>query len=135
TPPASEPGHELRRPGGREPLMSESAAARQRILLAEDCPSIRQNVRALLEREQFDVVGEAGDGGEAVRLTATLHPDVVVLDRAMPNVDGFQAAVEISRMTDRPHMILLTIHIAPHHVARGFAAGIRGFVTKQDAPE
>jgi DNA-binding NarL/FixJ family response regulator len=115
--------------------MSESSAARQRIVLAEDCPSVRRSVRALLEREQFEVVGEAGDGVEAVHLTAALQPDVVVLDRAMPNADGFQAAVEISRLAGRPHMILLTIHIAPHHVTRGVAVGIRGFVTKQDAPE
>ena len=108
---------------------------RARILLAEDCPAVRQSVKALLERDQDDVVGEAGNGDEAVRMALSLRPDVVVLDRAMPLVDGFQAARRISTSSNPPHLILLTIHLAPHHVAAGIAAGIRGFVSKQDAAD
>ena len=107
----------------------------RRILLAEDCPIVRDSVRALLERDHFTVVGEAVDGAEAVRLAAALRPDVVVLDRAMPGLNGFEAARAISRTCPHPHMILLTIHLAAHHVVIGMQSGIRGFVSKMDAAD
>ena len=106
-----------------------------RIVLADDCPAVRASVKALLARDQFDVVGEASDGCEAVRMAGSLHPDVVVLDRAMPHLDGFQAAHEIGRYEASPRMILLTIHLAAHHVMRGMQVGIRGFVSKRDAAD
>jgi two-component system, NarL family, invasion response regulator UvrY len=107
----------------------------RRILLAEDCPAVRQSVRALLEREGFDVVGEAADGEEAVRVAQALHPDVVLLDRVMPKLNGFEAAREIARRRRHPHLILLAIDVAAHHVVMGLRLGIRGFVSKSDAAD
>lgn len=115
--------------------MTPAPHGRRRVLLADDCPAVRQSVRTLLERDYFDVVGEAGDGCEAVRMAAALHPDIVVLDHAMPHAGGFQAAHEISRLSDHPCMILLTIHVAAHHVVQGMQVGIRGFVSKRDAAD
>jgi two-component system, NarL family, nitrate/nitrite response regulator NarL len=106
-----------------------------RIVLADDCPAILASVKALLVRDHFDVVGEALDGCEAVRMAAALHPDVVVLDRTMPHLNGFEAAHEISRSGASPRMILLTNHLAAHHVVRGLREGIRGFVSKRDAAD
>jgi two-component system response regulator EvgA len=105
----------------------------RRIVLADDCPAILASVKALLERDHFEVVGEASDGCEAVRMAGMLHPDVVVLDRAMPQLDGFEAAHEIGRNEPSPRMILLTNHLAAHHIVRGLREGIRGFVSKSDA--
>lgn len=113
--------------------MSRQQEEPRRIVLADDCAAVRQTVRTLLEREHMDVVGEAMDGNEAVRLVASLHPDVVVLDRSMPRMDGFEAAREISRADGHPPMILLTIQLAAHHIAMGLQAGILGFVVKKDA--
>jgi DNA-binding NarL/FixJ family response regulator len=107
----------------------------RRVVLAEDCATVRQTVKALLERGHMDVVGEAMDGDEAVRLVTLLHPDIVVLDREMPRMDGFEAAREISRADGHPPMILLTIQLAAHHIAMGLQAGIRGFVVKKDATD
>lgn len=104
-----------------------------RIVLADDCPAILASVKAILVRDHFDVVGEAADGCEAVRMAGTLHPDVVVLDRSMPHLDGFEAAHEIGCDQTPPRMILLTAHLAAHHVVRGLREGIRGFVSKSDA--
>jgi len=107
----------------------------RRIVLADDSPAVLASVKALLERDHFDIVGEASDGCEAVRMAQSLHPDVVVLDRAMPHLDGFAAAHEIGRSEASPRMILLTIHLEAHHVVRGMQEGIRGFVSKTDAAE
>ena len=114
---------------------SPKTSSPRRILLAEDCPAVRRSVKALLERNHFDVVGEAGDGGEAVEMAAKLRPDVVVLDRAMPRVDGFEAARLISRSIDHPPLILLTMEVAEHHIRRGMQVGIRGFVGKMEAAD
>ena len=104
-----------------------------RIVLADDCPAILASVKAMLVRDHFDVVGEASDGCEAVRMAGRLHPDVVVLDRAMPHLDGFEVAHEIGCDQTSPRVILLTAHLAAHHVVRGLREGIRGFVSKSDA--
>lgn len=104
-----------------------------RIVLADDCPAILASVKAMLERDHFDVVGEACDGCEAVRMAGRLHPDVVVLDLAMPRLNGFEAAHEIGRSEPSPRLILLTAHAAAHHVVRGLQEGILGFVAKVDA--
>jgi DNA-binding NarL/FixJ family response regulator len=111
------------------------AATPRRIVLADDCPAVRTSVKALLVRDHFDVVGEASDGCEAVQMARSLHPDVVVLDLAMPHLDGFEAAHEIGRSEASPRMILLTIHLAAHHIVRGMQVGIRGFVSKIDAAD
>ena len=72
-----------------------------RVLLADDHQIVRQGVRALLEREGFDVVGEAADGREAVRLAEHLRPDVAILDLAMPSLNGVNAAKEIFLVSPR----------------------------------
>jgi two-component system, NarL family, response regulator EvgA len=106
-----------------------------RILLAEDCPAVRATVKKLLERDHFDVVGEASNGREAVRMATSLRPDVIVLDRVMPHMGGFEAACQISRSGASPRMILLTTQLAAHHVVRGMQVGIHGFVAKRDAAD
>jgi DNA-binding NarL/FixJ family response regulator len=104
-----------------------------RILLADDAAVVRRSVKSLLEQEGFEVVGEAVDGEEAVRLAEALNPDVVILDLAMPGLNGLEAARGIHRMCPRIHLILLTAHPEEHHVAKAFWVGIRGYVLKSEA--
>lgn len=106
-----------------------------RILLADDAPVVRQGVRALLEREGFEIVGEATDGHEAVRLAQALHPDVAILDLSMPHLNGLDAAREIHQVCPRIHLIVLSVHTDEHLIVRAFWVGIRGYVVKARAAE
>ncbi len=103
------------------------------VLLADDHVVVRQGLRALLERAGFDVVGEAGDGQEAIRLAEELHPDVAVLDVAMPLLNGIDAARGITKASPHTKTVLLTMYAQGHNVLEGLHAGIRGVVVKSRA--
>jgi DNA-binding NarL/FixJ family response regulator len=104
-----------------------------RILLADDHVIVRQGFRALLEREGLEVVAEAANGHEAVRLAGELLPDVAVLDFAMPLLNGLDAAKEIRRCSPRTRTILLTVHSEDHYVLEAMRAGVHGYVVKTQA--
>jgi DNA-binding NarL/FixJ family response regulator len=106
-----------------------------RILLADDHLIVRQGIRAWIERAGFELVGEAADGAEAVRLAKILKPDVAVLDLAMPLMDGLEAGRQIQANGNRTAVILLTMHTEEHHVAGALRAGIKGYLLKTQAAE
>jgi DNA-binding NarL/FixJ family response regulator len=108
---------------------------RIRVLLADDHMMVRQGIRALLEKEGFDVVAEAMDGREAVRLAEKLEPDVAVLDIAMPLLNGIDAAREIRRVSPRTKTTLLTVHEENQYVVEALRAGVTGYVVKTKAAE
>ena len=103
------------------------------ILLADDHVVVRQGLRALLERAGYQVVGEAGDGQEAIHLAEKLQPDVAVLDVAMPLLNGIDAARGITKVSSRTKTILLTMYIQDRNVLEGLRAGVRGVVVKSKA--
>jgi DNA-binding NarL/FixJ family response regulator len=106
-----------------------------RVVLADDHLLVRQGVRMLLEREKFDVVAEAADGLEAIRLTQQHQPDVLILDLAMPNLNGISAMGEIPRASPRTKTILLTMHTEEHYILEALRAGVKGCVWKSQAAE
>jgi two-component system response regulator NreC len=106
---------------------------RMRILLAEDHLMFRQGLKAVLERENLEVVGEASDGHEAIRLARALHPDVAVLDLAMPSLNGLDAAREIIQSSPKTKTILLTMHTEDQYVIEALRVGVRGYVLKTQA--
>lgn len=105
----------------------------QRILLADDHPMFRQGLKALLEREGFEVCGEAADGHEAVRLARDQSPDVAVLDVGMPLMNGLEAAREIQKRVPTTHVVLLTMYEDDAYVLEAVRTGIRGYVLKAQA--
>ena len=104
-----------------------------RILLADDHAIVRQGLKALLEREGYSVVAEAGDGQEALREARERCPDVAVLDFSMPLLNGLDAAREILKVCPRARAILLTMHTDDHYVLEAVRAGIKGYVVKTQA--
>src|SRR5256712_2755556 len=104
-----------------------------RVLLADDHVIVCQSLKAVLEREGFQVVGEAADGREAVRLARALRPDVAALDVSMPLLNGLDAAREIQKACPRTRTILLTMHGEDTYVLQALQMGIRGYVLKSQA--
>ncbi|HZM17161.1 MAG TPA: response regulator transcription factor [Candidatus Krumholzibacteria bacterium] len=106
------------------------------VLIADDHQILREGLRGLLERAGFQVVAEAADGREAVRLAASkLCPDVAVLDLAMPNLNGVDAAREMLRTSPRLKTILLTMHTEEPYVLEALRAGVSGYVLKTQATD
>jgi response regulator NasT len=103
--------------------------ARIRILVAEDETIIRLDLVELLKRAGFDVVGEAHDGEEAVRLARELEPDLAIMDVKMPKLDGIEAARKI--LDERPiPIVMLTAYGQQDLVSRAIEAGVFGYLVK-----
>lgn len=102
-----------------------------RVMLADDHQVVRQGLRALIQREaDLDVVGEAPDGLEAVRLAESTHPDVVVIDLMMPGLQGSEAVRRIASRTNAPQVIVLSMHADESYVSEALDAGATGYVLK-----
>jgi len=104
-----------------------------RILLADDHAIVRQGLRLLLQREGFEVVGEAVNGQEAVRLATESCPDVAVLDYGMPLLNGVDAARAILQACPLAKVILLTMHADDRYVLEAVRLGVKGYVVKTQA--
>ena len=102
-----------------------------RLLLADDHRMVRQSMRRAMEDAGFDVVGEADDGQEAVRLASELRPDVVLMDVSMPVLDGVEATRQLrsAKDPDAPQVVMLTMHADADVVRRALKAGAVGYLT------
>ena len=110
------------------------AGRRVRVLITDDHPIFRDGLRRLLESEGgFDVVGEAKDGSEAIRMAQKLHPDIILLDVAMPRVTGLAALEELGKMPSK--VILLTAAIERADIVTALQLGARGVILKEAATE
>jgi NarL family two-component system response regulator YdfI len=102
-----------------------------RVLIADDHEVVRDGLRLLLEDEaDFVVVGEAGDGVEAVRLTGELQPQVVLMDLRMPGMGGLEAVEQIRAQWPDVAMVILTTYNEDELIVRGLRAGARGYLLK-----
>lgn len=102
-----------------------------RVLLADDHTLVRAGFRALLQEiNDILVVGEAGDGREALKLIEAQQPDVVLMDIAMPGLNGLEAASRVKRDFPKVHVIMLSMHTAEEYVLQSLHAGAVGFLLK-----
>jgi len=105
-----------------------------RIVLADDHNIMRNGLRLLLERQPgFQVVAEASDGRQTVEATEVHKPHVVVLDIAMPNLNGIEAARQISAKLPNTAIVILSMHSDESYVLRALKAGARGYLLKDSA--
>jgi DNA-binding NarL/FixJ family response regulator len=105
------------------------------ILVVDDHVLFRDGVRGLLERKGFRVVGEAGDGREALAAVREFAPDVVIMDITMPNLDGIAATREIMTHSPDTKVIALSIHGGKRFVENMLQAGAAGYILKDSVPE
>ena len=105
-----------------------------RILLVDDHPVVRQGLRTLLEaHSDWEVIGEASDGAEAIEKAKDLNPDVMVLDVTMPRMNGLEACRLLRRQHPRLEILFVTQHDSPQMMREALEAGGRGYVVKSNA--
>ena len=105
-----------------------------RVFLADDHTLVRAGIRGLLQGlDGVEVVGEAGDGQEAMRLVETLRPDVVLLDVGMPGLNGLEVAGRIGAFDASIRVIILSMHTSEEYVLRALRAGCAGYLLKASA--
>ena len=111
-----------------------SAVKPIRLVLADDHTLVRAGIRALLEKlPGVEVVGEAGDGREVLKLVKLHRPDVVLMDIAMPGLNGLEAAVRMAREFPEVRVIILSMHHNEEYVWRALKAGAAGYLLKKAA--
>src|ERR1700732_3219094 len=114
----------------------EKKKATVRIVIADDHPIVRDGLKKLLQLEEdFEVVGEAGDGREVLEKVHELDPDVLLLDLRMPNLDGLSALQALQQTNKRTRVIILTASEDKNEFVQAMKLGCSGIVLKQTAPE
>jgi two-component system, NarL family, response regulator NreC len=107
-----------------------------KVLIADDHGVVRKGLRLLLEQyRDIEVIGEAPNGREVVRLAGELAPDVILMDVAMPLLNGIDAAEQIRKTNDRIGIIMLTMHADEGYLLRALNAGVKGYLLKESAEE
>src|SRR5450631_1235962 len=121
--------------GGSSEL-TEKKKTMVRILIADDHPIVRDGLKKLLLLEDdFEIVGEAGDGREVIEKVQALDPDVLLLDLRMPNLDGLSALQALQQTNKRTRVIVLTASEDKNEFVQAMKLGCSGIVLKQTAPE
>jgi len=110
---------------------NEDKSKKISIILADDHPLLRQALKYVLEKhDDFEIVAEASDGEEAVRLAVELVPDVVIMDISMPKLNGLEATQKIKTRCPRVAVLVLTVHDDSEHILGILEAGAAGYLTK-----
>jgi DNA-binding NarL/FixJ family response regulator len=102
------------------------------VLIVDDHEGFRQTARALLEADGFEVVGEAADGASAIADTQRLHPELVLLDVQLPDLDGFEVAARLAQRSKAPAVVLTSTRSASSYRRRLANSPARGFIAKSE---
>jgi two-component system response regulator NreC len=107
-----------------------------KVLIADDHGVVRKGLRLLLEQyPELEVIGEAANGREAVMMAAALSPQIVVMDVAMPILNGIEAAEQILKVNSKTGIIILTMHADESYLLRALNVGVKGYLLKESAEE
>ncbi len=105
--------------------------AKVRVLLVDDHTVVRRGLRKILEStEEIDVIGELGDGSNAVAEAARLNPDVIVMDIGLPGINGIEATRQIRAKVPAAHILVLSMHADEQYIRQSAAAGAQGYLLK-----
>lgn len=105
-----------------------------RIAIADDHGVMREGLRLqLMQHEGFEVVGEAGDGRQAVKIAEELAPDVMIMDIGMPNLNGIEATTQIVKRNPKVRVVILSVHSDEEYLLRALNAGAKGYLLKESA--
>jgi two-component system, NarL family, response regulator NreC len=108
--------------------------SKTRILVADDHGIVRKGLRFLLDRQEgMEVVGEASEGREAVKLSEELQPNIVIMDVAMPQLNGIDAAAQIIKSSPDTRIIMLSMHADESYLVRALGVGAKGYLLKESA--
>ncbi len=111
-------------------------ASKTKVVLAEDHTILREGLKSLLSTNQdFEVIGEAGDGREAIQSVEKLKPDLILIDLSMPRMNGMEAIREIRRLSKEVRIVVLTVHKSEEYILGTFKAGADGYVLKDATHE
>jgi len=111
-------------------------ADKKKILLVDDHPLFREGLKSLLvDNHSFQVIGEAGDGQEAIRLAKTLKPDLVLLDISLPDKNGIEITRELKNLFPEILIMIVSMHAKIDYITDAFRAGALGYVVKESAAE
>jgi DNA-binding NarL/FixJ family response regulator len=106
------------------------------IVIIDDHPLFREGIKAIIARDAyFEVVGEAGDGTEGLRLAKKLSPDLFVLDLSLPDKNGISLLRDIKDFLPEAHVMIVSIHSKIRYIAEAFQAGAAGYVVKESASD
>ncbi|MBI2333485.1 MAG: response regulator transcription factor [Chloroflexi bacterium] len=111
---------------------ANSARDGHRILIVDDAPEVRESLRWLLEDEPgLTVIGDVATGDEAIQMTVSLKPDLVLLDIELPDMDGFDVTRQIKALLNPPRIVILSMHNDVLYRKRGMDAGCDAFIGKE----
>jgi DNA-binding NarL/FixJ family response regulator len=120
----------------KKELIDSTPVKQVTVLLAEDRASFRRTLRLLIESDgDIEVVGEAKNGREAVRLTKSLNPEIVVMDIAMPLFNGLQATQEIMKTSPATRVLILSANSDPAYIEQAMILGASGYLIKQTSTQ
>ena len=106
------------------------------ILIIDDHPLFREGLKAIIERDnRFEVVGEAGNGREGLRLAKELKPDLALVDMSLPDQSGIQLTRELKNASLKTRIMMITMHSKVDYIVKAFQAGATGYVVKESASE
>jgi DNA-binding NarL/FixJ family response regulator len=113
-------------------IACDDRLVRPTVVIVDDHGGFRSSVRALLEAEGFEVVGEAEDGVSALAAVDQFHPGIVLLDIQLPDIDGFEVAERLAQASDPPAVVLISTRDISAYRRRLAGSPVRGFITKSE---